>query len=403
VESLTSYFCRLAHSHGMSAVQLARWVLERHGYAVPDDYKWCQRNFVSMDGETERWAAWLSELTGVGGLDYLSLAPWRHLLGVHGLVPPSDRWCPCCLAADRSAGQNPFLRLSWDIAPVCVCLDHKVELACQCPHCHRTNVRNRTAIVVPGYCTACGGFLGDAKTAPATPEALWVSRHVGLMLANPLVPIEREAVAELLREVVSRMAGGNVARFAKRLGMSKSGVWHWVNRGGLPGLGAWLGISRQGGIALDRLLRGNFEAWEPPLNTPQLSLELPRTRRKGIVSRVLDWGEIAAQLQTILKETIPTPLAEVSERLGIDVKLLYLRANREARAISARYRAHRLQEKQRQVLALKERLEQVLTQRRGDGYDGMSARDLREQLAGTDMANVRNMFAVIKEVREAGR
>lgn len=49
LESLTSYFCRLAHSHGMTAVQLARWILERYGQAVPDDFKWNQRNFTSSD------------------------------------------------------------------------------------------------------------------------------------------------------------------------------------------------------------------------------------------------------------------------------------------------------------------------------------------------------------------
>jgi hypothetical protein len=384
----------------MSSVQLARWVQERHGQTVPDDYKWNQRNFVSMDAETERWAAWLSELTGVGGLDRLSLAPWRQLLGVPGLVPKSDRWCPCCLAEDRTSGHDPYLRLSWDISPVTACLAHKINLTQQCPHCRRSNVRNRASLVVPGYCTACGGFLGVAQSVPATPESLWVARQIGFMLASPPLPIERDALTDLMREVVSRMAGGNVARFSKRLDLSKSGVWHWVNKGGLPTIRAWLGISLHGGIALEKLMRGDLDGWEPPLEPPQLVLDLPPAGRKGIPSRVLDWAEITAQLHSILREEVPIPLAEASERTGVEAKLLYLRTNREARAIATRYRDFRVNVKRIQAAAMTSRLELILAERLAGGYEGMSARDIRDRLAGTDLANMRNTFALIKGVRE---
>lgn len=400
VESLTSYFCRLAHSHGMAAVQLAKWILERHSQAVPDDFKWNQRNFTSSDAETERWAAWLSELTGIGSLDQMSLVPWRNVLSPQGLMPKSDRWCPCCLAEEHAVGNEPYLRLSWDIAPVTVCLTHKVELTHQCPHCKRSNVRNRSSVVVPGYCTACGGFLGDAVTPPATPEALWVARQIELMLANPPIPLENTSLAETLTQVVARMAGGNIARFAQKLGLSKSGVWHWVNRGGMPTIRAWLDISLHGGIALHQLMQGNLEGWIPPIEPPQLSLPLPESARKGIPSRVLDWDEITAQLRAILKEEIPIPLIEACTRIDVDIKLLYLRANKEARALSARYRQYELQKKAIRENELRKKLEDVMSERLAQGYEGMSARDIREHLVGTEMANVRNTFALIKQVRE---
>jgi len=400
VESLTSYFCRLAHSHGMSAAQLARWILERFGNTVPDSHKWSQRNFTSMDPETERWAAWLSELTGVAALDHLALVPWRPLLGVQGLLPKSDRWCPCCLAEDRSTGRDPYLRLSWDVAPVSVCLNHKVELAHQCPHCSRTKIRNRAAIVVPGYCTSCGGFLGDAVTPPATPEALWIARQVEQMLANPPISLEDVILADTLREVVTRMSGGNVARFAKRIGLSKSGVWYWVNRGGLPTIHAWLAISLNGGIPLYKLMQGDLDGWVPPIEPPQLLLALPPSARKGITSRVLDWVGITAELRSFLEDETPITLVEACVRVGVDAKHIYLRANPEARAIAARYRQYELQKKALQETQLRRILEDVLSQRLAQGYEGLSARDIREHLAGTEMANVRNTFVLIKQVRE---
>jgi hypothetical protein len=401
VESLTSYFCRLAYSHSFSATQLASWLLERHRLPIPNDFKWCQRNFISMDNETSRWAAWLSEMTGVGNLDQLSLVPWKHLIGGPGLTPKSDRWCPLCLKEDRASDCDPYLRLIWDLAPNTACLIHKVELAHQCPHCKRSNVRNRASIVVPGYCTSCGGFLGDAETPSATPEALWIARQLGLMLSNPPPENLNSNLADTLGLVIAKMVGGNVARFATKLELSKSTVWGWVNRGGLPTLHAWLNICRHTGLTLDRHMNSDLEGWVPPIDPPQFSLGLSQSGRKGISSRTLDWVEIDKQLQSILTEDIPITLSETCQRLGIDHKLLYLRANQKARAISARYREYEIHEKERRELLIKNKLSGVLKQRLADGYDGISARDVQNLLAGTELANNRSLFALIKEVREA--
>ena len=201
VESLTSHFCRLAHSHGMTARNLAAWTLEHYEQPIPDDFKWFRRSFAGMSEDTEQWAAWLSELTGVADLDHLTLAPWRHLISNPSLTPVSDRWCPCCLSEDREREQSPYLRLNWDLAPVTACLRHKVELVSECPHCGKSNVRNRSSTVVIGYCTSCGGFLGDAKATPATPQALWVARQVGQMLATR-PRIANDDVAKLLEAII---------------------------------------------------------------------------------------------------------------------------------------------------------------------------------------------------------
>jgi hypothetical protein len=220
------------------------------------------------------------------------------------------------------------------------------------------------------------------------------------MLSN-LPPQDDDAnVEDTLRLVIDKMAGGNVARFARRLGLSKSTVWNWVNQNGLPTLRAWLDICRHGGISLGTLMRGDLEGWVPPIEPPQLALGLAPSARKGISSRALDWEDILAQLQTILNAEVPITMVETCRRVGIDAKLLYLRANREARAIAARYREYEIQEKLRRERSLKNKLDEVLTQRFVDGYQGMSARDIRDQLAGTELANVRGLFALVKRARE---
>lgn len=401
VESLTSYFCRLAYSHSMTAQKLADWLLDYFESPGCDRYGWHQRSFSSQSVESEQWAAWLAELTGVEALDRLTLAPLRHLVGMPGLAPRSDRWCPCCLSEDRTSGAEPYLRLSWDVAPVTVCVRHKVELCSNCPHCMRTNVRNRAATVVPGYCTSCGGFLGEGSTASATPESLWVARQVGLMLQAP-PKVSAEGLRPLLETVIQRVAGGRVSNFASRYGFSKSGVWHWVNKGGLPSLKGWLTIALHGGIGLDRLFAGDIDDWTVPLQPVQMVLPLPDSPRAGIRSKELDWDAIRVSLHEMVVAPEPVALHEACARLGVSRKQLYLRANTEARAIADRYRRHQACLTQQREERLHAQIGEVLDERLLEGYDGMSARDLWSR-CDTSGQSVPSIFGHIRAVLNSRR
>ena len=401
VESLTSYFCRLAHSHSVSATQLARWILEHQDQCLPLELKWNQRNFVSADEETQRWAGWLSELTGVGNLDHLTFLPWRQLIGSQGLAPKSDRWCPCCLAEDLAMNRTPYLRLAWDVAAVTACHTHKVALSNQCPHCQRTNIRSRASLVVPGYCTACGGFLGSGLTEPATPESMWVSRQVGQMLSRPPLAACSEARTSTLEAVIQRMAAGRISNFSQLMHLSKSSVSHWLTRGGLPTLRSWLCISLNGGIGLEKLMNGDLANWVLPVEPPQMTLGLPASPRKGIGSRTHDWDEIRRKMRDFLQLEEPLPLTMVCKSLDLDVKLVRLRACEEARSITALYKQHVRLKKDAEKENLRRHLEATLSARLAAGYDGMSARDVLATLRRTEMANVRHLFSSIRDVKAA--
>lgn len=400
-ESLTSYFCRLAYSHGITAQKLADWVLERFDNAVCEKYGWHQRGLSGMSAESEQWAAWLSELTGVEALDQHTLSPWRHVLGTPGLAPKSDRWCPCCLAEDKANSTAPYLRLSWDIARVKACLRHKVALTATCPHCNRSNVRNRSTIVVPGYCTSCGGFLGDAASAPASAEDLWVARQVGLMLQAP-PKVASDGLLPLLETIIERMADSRPSTFASLYGFSKSGVSHWLHKGGIPSLSAWLSIAGYGAIGLDKLFAGDIEDWKPPLVPAQLPIALPASPRAGITSRELDWAHIRAQLRAMLEEPEAVSVHQASERVGVDRKSLYLRANVEARALADRYLRRRVLVGKARRAKLQNQIAEVLNERRQSGYDGMSARDIWHRL-DTEAQAVSGIFHHISAVTNQHR
>jgi hypothetical protein len=221
--------------------------------------------------------------------------------------------------------------------------------------------------------------LGQTKAEPATPESLWIARQVGLMLQKrPMVAAG--GLASLLATVVERMAQGRVAVFARRYGFSKSGVWYWLNKGGLPGIKAWLTIALHGGIGLDKLFAGDIEGWVMRQQPAQMVIPLPESPRTGIRSRELDWDAIRASLRSMLDLPAPVSINEASHRVGVGRKHLYLRANAEARAVADRHRRSRASVKEQREEHLHEQISEVLEDRLAAGYEGMSARDIWKEL-----------------------
>lgn len=85
-----------------------------------------------------------------------------------------------------------------------------------------------------------------------------MARQVGLMHQEP-PKVASTGLPPLLETVIERMADGHQSTFANRYGFSKSGNSHWLNKGGIPPLKAWLTIAGYGGIPLDRLFAGDAE------------------------------------------------------------------------------------------------------------------------------------------------
>lgn len=185
-----------------------------------------------------------------------------------------------------------------------------------------------------------------------------------------------------------------------RYDLSKSGISNWFNKGSIPTLSAWLKIALHGGIGLDKLFAGDIEGWKPLVGPVQLSIELPKSPRAGIRSRELNWDDIRAQLQEMLKEAQPVSVHKASERIGVDRRNLYLSAKAETRALADRYLSHRArmgEERQRQFQA---QIEEVLDERSAAGYVGMSARDIWNR-PGTEAQSVPSNFRHINAVKAA--
>jgi transcriptional regulator with XRE-family HTH domain len=206
--------------------------------------------------------------------------------------------------------------------------------------------------VVPGWCTHCGHFLGSdtPRGDKIEPAALWRSRQIGELLASQQVPgkqAQRDDLISAITDIIAQMDGGQSATFARRIGVSKSTVHHWLKGAGTPKLDVSMKIAVQSGVSLPKLLSGDLSDWKPPEPNQQLTLNVlfpPKKLRAA--SRELDWVAIEKQLESFLLLPTPISVVEAAQRLQVEARQLYLRANRTTRMVGARWLAysHRRQE-----------------------------------------------------------
>ncbi|CAM5371232.1 TniQ family protein [Eoetvoesiella caeni] len=365
VESLTSYFCRLANSHACTTNDLAKFIIERiepgrweTHQATPGKsrFVWYQRSIAGLGDSALSWVGMLSALTSVTTLQQLTLLPLQGCVAAKGLMATQARWCPNCLADDQHDGRQPYFRLAWDIGLNKVCVRHRTELVARCPHCGASNVRHTANFVVPGWCTACGYFLGNlVPKNTAVPSAveqtleIEQARHIEYLLAvMSESPRAGEAFAphigafhQGIEMLISEMDRGVAAHFARRLGVRKSTVHYWRTGRTPLTLDALLRIAIHCGISLAGLLQGKLEGWCPPPVAQQLTLQLdypPSTRHRP--KRQHDWIAIRQVLREECSRPAPRSVNEVAKSLDIDVRHLYIQATAEARSLGERYVQH---------------------------------------------------------------
>lgn len=407
-ESLLSYFCRLAGSHSTSTLSLSRAIAQRFEHEVEQEFDWFHRQFSGLGEAALTWSSALSALTSIPRLDRLTFLPWRDVISQNGLpIVSKGQFCPQCLAEDQAAGHAPYFRLTWELKAVSVCSKHRVRLSKHCPCCGKDNVRHAAALVVPGWCTKCGAFLGGQAHA-AEPEMaleaveLWRARQV-YELVRVQQSMEqapsRDMLLAAIEHIIGEMDGGQAARFAGRVGLSKSTVHYWLKSDNTPTLDASLAVASQSGIGLPRLLTGQYQKWAPPTQGQQLALALlkPDCRRKS-PARAIDWEEVDRQLQKFLHQPNPVSVREVSRQLGIEVRQLYLRDNQTTRQIGQRWLSYL----QRRKAA---KLEQAMPHLEAAGKEAMltgKALNLREMTARLPVDvvhSVHGLYDVLKDVR----
>ena len=405
VESLLSYFCRLAVSHSVSTLELSRSIAQRFEHKVSPNFDWHERQLAGIRESALTWSAALSALTAVQGLDRLTFLPWRNVISQNGLsIVSRGQFCPECLADDFAQGREPYFRLAWEPADVKVCARHGCLLARHCAHCGKDNIRHAAAYVVPGWCTHCGVFLGKSSSAAemATPEARWVARQIGELVALQQVlggaPI-RDNLINAITHLITELDHGQSAAFARRIGVAKSTVHHWLKGEGTPTLEASLKIAAQSGASLTQLLTGDLEGWIRPIAEQQLVLLFTRpTPRARAVQRELDWEDIENKMREFLLLPTPISVLEAGRRLNVEARQLYLRANLTTRQLGERWKAYLRRCQEEHVVRAWPYLEQACINIWAEGK-AVTRREIDARIPAPILAPIANLLLVLKDVQ----
>jgi DNA-binding phage protein len=403
VESLLSYFCRLAVSHSVSVAALCRQVARNVGWELSEKHEWHVGNIGGIGDAASNWSAALSALTSVERLDRLTLLPWRDVVAQSSLAATSARWCPGCFAEDRDSGRTPYFRLAWDVGAVDVCTRHKTRLEHVCPDCGRQNARHKSAYVVPGWCSHCGAFLGEREhDAPGSPEELWKANQVGKLLqahGSLETPPSRPEMLGAILALVTKLDNGKGAVFARRIGLGKATVHHWLKNGGTPTLSAHLRIASQTGLAVPQLLTGNLSSWTPcTAEVHQLALLFPDETKRA-AARVIDWDKIRDELHAFSRLPSIISVSEAARRLDVDARLLYQHANKEARILAERWKQYMLRRKEQSVVNARTIIEAACRDILADGK-AINLRELNTRVPKDVMGSIRGVIDVLQDVKE---
>jgi transcriptional regulator with XRE-family HTH domain len=408
VESMLSYLCRLAYSHSTSTLSLTRLVAERARQDISPGFDWHERKLAGLGESALNMSAALSALTSVHGLDGLTFLPWREVIAPNGVALVSrGQFCPHCFDEDRASGRSPYFRLAWESSLVSVCPRHKTPLQTHCPSCGQDNVRHKAAFVVPGWCCRCGEFLGAAHAdedanGAVEPAELWRARQVSQLLAAQdglsMTP-SRSQLMTALNAIILQMDGGQGAVFARRIGIGKSTVHHWLKGTGTPTLGVSLSIASQCGLSLTQLLTGDIADWQPPSRAQQMTFQfLNPEREERATARELDWAHIDAQLHGFLLLPTPVSVLEAARRLDVEARQLYLRANKTTRMLGKRWLDYVRRRQEAQVLRAWPYLEAASMELLKQGR-AVTRRSISAMVPADILNSVPQLLDVLKEVQ----
>lgn len=360
VESLAGYLARLADAHSvypstLMSRELAPIIEKLLPKAISEPIH--KTGFCStLNGPTNRSANWvyaLESLTLRNGLSFLTMLTWAEVLPVVGLIRKGKAWCPTCFEERRMTEQPIYDPLLWTIQVVRVCPHHRQYLHLKCPHCLQDDVPFLTWRSRPGHCPKCEQWLGtqvDSALDNATRESeleqqIWVAKTIGdLLAAAPLLSSipKKENIARALSVCANKVTGGNMAAFARALGVPKNTMHLWYNGKALPQIDAYLRICYGLRLKLPTLLAGTSLIFEVPKIR---YCSLPTTKRSRSKSRSFPKEQILHALNTALAsdENPPPAMKEVARRLGFDLKTMRNHFPDLCRRISARHVEYRNQ------------------------------------------------------------
>ena len=251
---MTGYIARLAEAHCLSASTLFGYELA----PLVDNSYWQRKlptvtkssvlgygflaHTPALNGAGKiatEWVQVLETATMRSDLSRLTLLRWTDVLSNLHLLRPKRAWCPICYEERKIAGQIVYEPLIWCIDAVTACLVHRRRLQTTCHFCNRQSYALASKSR-PGFCSACGKWLGRSSTLPfsaddALPDSEFdwqasVLSNVGdLLSAAPDLKYlpTKEAITRSLDVCIEREFEGSATILSRSASVPKQTISNW--------------------------------------------------------------------------------------------------------------------------------------------------------------------------------
>lgn len=367
VESLTSYIRRLAYEHHVEVGTLIQYsiapilgkqyIAEDKSRSISSFVRYA--NPINGNGTiASDWVSALKSLTLRADLALLTLLVGADAFSQRDLLQPVRQWCPLCYNSWRRQGAIVYEPLLWSINGVAACPAHCQLLERHCPYCSSSfpwlTWRSR-----PGYCSSCGRWLGrDDWHGRAGEKEMYIAETIGdflVSMSQLTLTIPREGAIQSLRYLIASTTEGNIAAFARCLGLPRTTLWELVQGYFPPSLPILLQLCYQFRLSLLQFLIGveHIPIGESPVSQEQA--------RKRDVRCPFDHEKVQRALEDILadQQSVPLSMREVAQRLGHPVRTIETHFPIPCREISRRYVEYRKQQGQLRKARLRQRINEA--------------------------------------------
>lgn len=288
VESMSSYFRRLAQFNGFRAGQLLyRRIPTRTGP---------RRNWVTgesppglSDASCGKWeatrlgakiASGLARMTG--NTEPLSLCWFPAFRGMclSRVHSETIKWCPLCLRRDRI----PYVRASWSFRGVTHCANHNVRLLEHCAECG-ASIRHFHSFWAHLVCPKCGLPLSDSGPPPAQAarREITLARIVGRIAAiatSGTSALSGNLAVQTLLRWADQQGATSLKSRARVLGINKSTLSYWINGRSNPALDRIIAVSVRAQLDPCAVLQGRLRRLEQRID--EVTSAWPRIRHSTI-------------------------------------------------------------------------------------------------------------------------
>jgi hypothetical protein len=289
IESLPSIFARATFIHAMGLVPMAKllshWWCRRSGDGKPLRFDSLYSGPSSLGSYSQGTDLYIEAMAAAFGLQHAH----RHTL--YGLRTSASRsaagagrvnraWCVACFQEAERTGTAVYDRLLWMLPPVTRCIEHRLMLSEECPHC-RIPQRYSHRSGDLGLCWKCNRslFSGFSEWVPSLLPTFGERDCCELIEAISLGVLDNpshDAFGRFQTELLKLLSPlGNVISSISR----SSGLLRSLGKSSLPSLGTMLKRSHVAGVGLVAILTSPMEAAAAAGELEFERISMPKTAR----------------------------------------------------------------------------------------------------------------------------